>query len=57
VLRSASQAIESLFEVCVAFGAFWFTFGITAPAAWRLNSRPLCGLEEGEGSWWRRLGL
>ena len=40
-VAGADQAIESFFEVCVAFGAFWFTVGFTAPAAWQLSSNPL----------------
>ena len=32
-VAGADQGIESLFEVCVAFEAFRFTFGFTAAAA------------------------
>lgn len=43
-VAGADQAIESALEVCVVFGAFQFTSGLTAPAAWRLSSSPLGAL-------------
>jgi len=35
------RAVESLFEACVAFDAFWFMSGVTASAARRVSSQPL----------------
>ena len=42
-VAGADQAIESLCEAGLAFGAFQFMFGFTAAAAWRLSSQPLGG--------------
>jgi hypothetical protein len=40
-VAGADQAIESVFDVCIAFEAFRSVFGHTAAAAWRLSSNPL----------------
>ena len=43
-VAAADHTIESLVERRVACVAFRFKFGVTAAAARRLSSHPLCGL-------------